>query len=156
MRNRYLDSVDKFFDDSYKYAQKMYEENFVSDDTVETVSVLTEKMERYLEPLKIKYRRWLSLTSNGDFNKYDETGKSVAISPYFFVKKGSNDYAVFNAYLEACSAIMNYYNGRTKYQDDKSKDLEKALNNWYKLTAEPKQNILNFNSFVAFLKGKTM
>jgi len=140
MRNRYLDVSYKFFSDVYEYACKMYEVNFVPDDAKgRTIPGVDEKRDKYLEPLQTRYHKWLNVCSGKDMSLPVEN--SVSVSPYFFVKKGSDDCAVFNAYWEAYSAIMDYYNGRTKYQNDKSKDLERALKNWYKLTSKPKQNV---------------
>ena len=142
MRNRYLDAVDKFFEDVYAYACQMYDINFITDDTVKPMNILVKEREEYLEPLKLQYQKWCALCSGDDTPLHGKKGVNVALSPYFFMEKGSKNYAVFNAYLDAYSAIMRYYNGRTKFQDDKSPELEAALKNWYNMT-QPKQNIIS-------------
>ena len=148
MRNRYLDAGYKFFDDVYAYACHMYDMNFITEDTVKPIDVLAKEREEYLEPLKIHYQKWLALCSGKDSPMMGKKGANVALSPYFFMEKGSKNYAVFNAYLDAYSAIMNYYNGRTKFQDDKSPRLEAALKNWYKLTQQQQSFVSKITELV--------
>lgn len=102
-------------------------------------------MERYYEVLKQLYVSAVEFIETVQGKNLDITvnmmnGLEIMASKPSWFSVDRNDYRAYFAFLTAYHALMRYYRYRAVY-NSKDKELEEALNNWYKVV-QPKQNIL--------------
>jgi len=102
-------------------------------------------MERYYEVLRQLYVSALEFAKSVHGKDLDITvnmrdGLEIMASKPSWFSVNNNDYSAYFAFLAVYHALMRYYKYRAVY-NSKDKELEEALNNWYKVV-QPKQNIL--------------